>query len=89
MNERQRLILTEAISRFGEASQKMMAIEECSELINAVAKETRGRSSRENIITEIADVTIMMAQLAMIYGEEDVMIEINRKIARLESRMNI
>lgn len=72
---------------FGEQSQLDMAIEECSELINAIEKYRRGRVGTIDIITEIADVQIMMAQLAYIFGEKQVEDEVARKIERLKGRI--
>ena len=40
-----------------------------------------------DIITEIADVMIMMKQMAIIFGEKAVNDEISRKLERLEERM--
>lgn len=76
-----------ALLTFGHSPQKMMAIEECAEFINAIAKEKRGRAGREEIISEIADVMIMMEQMAVIYGQDAVEKEKSRKLARLEERI--
>ena len=54
-------ILTLAIRRFGERNQEDVAIEECSELIQAISHKHRGRE--HNIPEEIADVEIMLMQL--------------------------
>lgn len=75
-----------ALECFGVESQKRMAVEECAELINALMKEKRGRVTDEDIITEIADVQIMMEQLAQIYGKEKVRRERYRKLRRLDVR---
>ena len=80
-------VLQEAINKYGNDNQKRMAIEECAELINALCKEKRGRNTDDDVITEIADVTIMCQQLTLIYGEEKVREEINRKVRRLKQRM--
>lgn len=72
---------------FGPEKQKMMAVEECSELINALAKEQRGRVKDQDVITEIADVMIMMEQLAVLYGQGLVEAEKARKLDRLEERI--
>lgn len=82
-------ILKLAISKYGSEAQKTMAIEECSELINVLAKECRGRVSDEDIITEIADVMIMCEQLALIYGENAVESEKEYKLTRLAKRMGV
>lgn len=77
-----------AIENFGKDSQIRMAIEEMAELINALMKEPRGRANKEDIITEIADVQIMMEQLSIIYGQKEVAKERERKMKRLEYRLN-
>lgn len=78
-------ILEEAIKTYGVESQINMAIEECAELINALEKFRRGRINGLEVITEIADVQIMCAQLEMIFGSAE--IERDFKIRRLRDRM--
>ena len=59
----------------GEANQRRMAIEECSELIKALCKYDRyfadedvdKRILRLNIIEEMADVEIMLEQLKLMF----------------------
>lgn len=80
-------IMLSAVMAFGFKSQKEMAKEECAELIDALCKEVRGRASEEEVITEIADVMIMMEQLALIYGTDRVAVEKARKLDRLEHRL--
>ena len=57
-------ILSEAIKVFGEKEQEEVAIEECSELIQAICHKHRGRE--HNLAEEIADVEIMLEQLKII-----------------------
>ena len=57
-------ILTKAIRIYGDAAQERQAIEECSELIQAICHKHRGRE--HNIEEEIADVEIMLEQLKII-----------------------
>lgn len=78
-------ILEEAIKTFGAESQIDMAIEECAELINALEKFRRKRINGLEVITEIADVQIMCAQLEMIFGSAE--IERDFKIRRLNERL--
>lgn len=78
-------VLEEAIKTYGVESQVNMAIEECAELINALEKYRRGRIGGLAVITEIADVQIMCAQLEMIFGSAE--IERDFKIRRLRDRM--
>lgn len=76
-----------AIEKFGIDAQKKMCVEECAELINALAKESRGRSSKNDIITELADVSIMVDQMALYYGYQDFENERNKKIIKLNERV--
>ncbi len=87
--ETEKDILKLAIAKYGIEAQKTMAIEECSELINVLAKECRRRVSDEEIVTEIADVMIMCEQLALIYGENAVESEKEYKLTRLAKRMGV
>lgn len=65
-----------------------MAVEECSELTNAICKFRRGRVSDDDIITEIADVMIMCEQLASYFGKDKVALEKKKKLERLEERLS-
>lgn len=76
-----------AVELFGIEAQEKMCIEECAELINALAKKSRNRITKEDIITELADVSIMVDQLALYYGYEDFENERNKKIIRLNERV--
>ena len=77
-----------AVRHYGAEHQKKKAIEEIGELITAISREQDGRATTEQVITEIADVTIMMHQLALIYGIDAVANEIDRKQRRLLRRMD-
>ena len=68
-----------ALDAYGKDAQMKMAIEECSELINALCKDYRGRVNNDAVATEIADVMIMCAQMALIYGKDNVMNEVYLK----------
>lgn len=57
-------VMRAAIRHYGEAAQEEVAIEECSELIQAITHKHRGRE--HNIAEEIADVEIMLEQLKII-----------------------
>ena len=60
-----------------------MVFEEIGELITALARDRRGRVTKEEIITELADVTIMCEQVATILGYDDYEKELDRKLVRL------
>ena len=81
-------IYKKAIAQYGVEPQKKMAIEEMAELMNALMKFDRGRNTVDDIIEEIADVTIMMSQLAIIYGQKAVQLQIDYKTQRLSRRLN-
>lgn len=84
MKKEDRLSLyDEAIKKWGGEAQREMAYEELGELITAIARHRRGRTDRNGLITELADVTIMCEQLAYMLGYEDYENEIDRKLIRL------
>lgn len=79
-------ILRAAIKIYGEKAQEEVAIEECSELIQAICHKHRGRE--HNIAEEIADVEIMLSQLKIINDCSDEVAKIHAsKIKRLYSNV--
>lgn len=93
--ERETRILERAIKFYGPETQIIVAIEECSELQKALTKWLRYERERpsvsiqsqmlkRNIMEEMADVSIMLKQLALIFDPADV--EEARKLRRLEAR---
>lgn len=76
----QESLYRKAITCYGFPAQAAMAVEECSELTNAICKFRRGRVSDDDIITEIADVMIMCEQLASYFGKDKVALEKKKKI---------
>lgn len=81
--------LEKAIKVYGKDMQLNVAIEELSELIKEICKNKRGSDNRNNIIEEMADCYIMLAQLEIIFGIESTAIyaRYNEKILRLEKRL--
>lgn len=79
--------LTDAIEIYGKDNQIWMAIEEMSELSNALAKYRRGRVTREDVCEEIADVAIMMIQLSKIFGPDNISDYLESKLDRLDKRL--
>jgi NTP pyrophosphatase (non-canonical NTP hydrolase) len=76
-----------ALNTYGIVSQQWMLVEECSELLNAISKSKRGRVGKDEIITELADVSIIVEQMAFFYGENDFKKEKERKLLRLKKRL--
>jgi len=85
-NEREDIYRT-AISKWGDAAQINMAYEECGELITALARYMRGRATAEEVLTEVADVSIMAEQMAVLFGKEKFEEEKERKLQRLKERL--
>lgn len=69
--------------------QKIIAIEELSELIKEITKDLRGKES--NILEEYCDCLIMLKQIELIYNlkYEDIINTINKKINRTFERLDI
>lgn len=82
--------LCEVIEHYGKENQMGVAQEECAELIQAISKTRRGEHNTDHIIEEIADVTIMLWQLKLIYTITDFELdrEIEFKLDRLKERMH-
>lgn len=76
-----------AVHHYGPEHQKRKAIEEMGELITELEREQDGRTTPEKVITEIADVHLMVRQLMTIYGLDACMKEYYRKQHRLLRRM--
>lgn len=82
-----KLLYKRTIECLGEESQVQKAIEECAELIVALEHWKTKRANAASVITEIADVRIMAAQLSMIFGAKAVREECESKRARLLDRL--
>lgn len=81
----------QAVDLYGEKAQKLMAIEEMSELTKEICKDFRGKLNREHLIEEIVDVIITIDQLMMMYeisGDEIEQMR-ERKFERLKERLEM
>lgn len=82
-------LMKAAIEKWGIDLQIDLAQEECAELIETIAHYRRGRlNSNKKLIEEIADVKIMIRQLEMMFGEDEVDLVVQQKMDRLSSRLN-
>lgn len=62
-----------AIDAYGSEHQIGIVIEELSELITALTrKHLRHRGTTDDVLSEIADAFIMLEQLKIIYGTEEI-----------------
>ena len=68
MNESE--IYRQAVEHFGRLNQVIKAMEECGELVQALARWAEGEPVIGNIAEEIADVEIMLGQVKVILGEQ-------------------
>ena len=80
-------ILKKALKTWGFAAQENMLYEEIGELLTAIARFHRGRCTIEDVVTEIADVMIIVKQMALLYGYDLVIDEKQRKLERLQKRI--
>lgn len=86
--EKRRRVYDAAIERYGAPAQKWKLVEEVSELQNAVAKHLFGRDTADHVAEEIADVTIMLEQMRLIYDcNEQVKAIMANKVARLAANV--
>ena len=63
-------VLKAVIDKYGEEAQCRQVMEECAELIQATNKTIRypTEPSRQMLIKEMADVTVMLEQLAIMFN---------------------
>lgn len=86
-NERRR-IYCEAIEKYGEEHQCNKFDEELGEFLTEYGRIRNGANNLAAFAEELADLTIMLEQLAMIYGVEDEMAEqMDYKVRRLHGRI--
>lgn len=72
-----------ALEKWGVEAQYDQTIEECAELIAALKHLKRDKVDEEQIISELADVTLMIGQLTWMFGEERVKAAVARKLEKL------
>lgn len=87
IEQRNREMYVQARNRWGLLNQVIMVMEEAGELLNVLAKYNRKRATEEEIITELADVSIMVEQMAQHFGWYAYHRERARKLNRLEERL--
>lgn len=81
-------ICEDAINKYGEHHQKVIAMEEMSELTKELCKEFRGENNLCRITEEMADVEIMLLQLKEMYHNAVAVEEMRDiKMQRLKKRL--
>lgn len=77
-------VYAQAAETFGFDTQITVAVEEMSELTKELCKMQRGEDRLEALVEEIADVTIMLEQLRILYDVNDrVCAVMDSKVERL------
>ena len=88
LTDYERSVLDRALEHNGELVQSLKAVEEMSELTNVLTKRIFGRADIPEVVDEIADLQILLAQLSILYNEKDVIDRIAYKIGRLDRRIS-
>lgn len=79
-------LCSRALKRYGSKLQLDMLQEECGELVAAVNQYRRGRISTDELVSEMADVRVMLRQMAILFRAELPKIEAE-KYERLRQRL--
>ena len=86
--DERRAIYLAAFEKYGEQCQQNKFDEELGEFLTELGRMRNGAGNYANLAEEMADLTIMLEQLAMIYGIEDEMAEQkDYKVRRLAQRI--
>lgn len=80
--------LKKIIDYYGEEKQIIKAIEEMSELQKELCKKLLGKSDRDSLVEEIADVQIMLDQLKLIVSNTELKTIMQNKVDRTIERIN-
>lgn len=86
-SQKLRRVCSEAVARYGATSQMNQLQEECAEYIVALSHMRRGRVGINEVADEVADIVIMCEQARLIFGGNILESAIERKLARLEERL--
>ena len=76
-----------ALEHYGMYHQIVKCMEECGELIQALARHLGGEHNEENVVEELADVEIMLMQMRAVFGRQNAHRMMVQKLARLKMRM--
>lgn len=81
---RYREIYKKTIKKWGEEAQYSQMIEECAELITTLQHFSRGKADSDAVVDELADVFLMVGQLAYMFGEDQLTAAVEKKIIKLQ-----
>lgn len=77
-------ILRRALHTWGIDVQRQIAVGEIGELLSLFGKDAQGRATDEDWVDELADAFVVLKQLALIHGADDVARRVRDKMHRLE-----
>lgn len=72
------------LAKWGAEAQYDQAIEECAELIAALKHLKRRKVDEERVVSELADVTLMIGQLTWMFGARKVEHAMAGKLEKLK-----
>ena len=79
---------TNAMLAFGERNQMIVAIEELSECQKEICKILRGGEDYRHLAEEVADATIVLEQIRLMFNINDCVCDfMDKKIKRLDDRV--
>ena len=79
---------TNAMLAFGERNQLIVAVEEFSECQKEICKILRGGEDYRHLAEEVADATIMLEQIRLMFNINDCVCNfMDEKIKRLDNRV--
>lgn len=81
-------VYEEAARVFGTGTQMIVALEELAEVQKEICKVMRGEGSTLHLAEEVADATIMLEQIRLVFGiNAEVCKVMDEKVARLAGRI--
>lgn len=86
--DERREVYLKAIAKYGIDKQMTVAIEEMSEVIKELCKLQRGIGNRDHLAEEIADATIMLEQMRLVFSLNQAVCDtMDEKIERLQRKV--
>ena len=67
MTDNERIVFERALEHYGPDTQTTVLLEEMSELQKEIYKYWRGRANYDHVAEEIADVSIMLDQMKLLF----------------------
>lgn len=81
-------VYADALATFNAYTQLVVALEELSEVQKEICKTLRGEGNIYHLAEEVADATIMLEQVRLIFGiNEEVCEYMDAKVTRLQNRV--